>query len=61
MKFIGQKILEVIGLIKKYRLPEDKTKRKEYLVNFQKEIEKSIALKKIRQAVKKLAIRFPIP
>jgi len=61
IKFIGKKILEVINLIKKYRLPEDKTKRKEYIVQFQKEMEKNIELKKIRQEVKKLALRFIIP
>lgn len=61
MTFIGKKILEVIELIKKYRLPEDKTKRKEYIAQFQKEIEKSPALKKIKQEVKKIATRFIIP
>ncbi len=61
IKFIGKKILEVIDLIKKYRLPEDKTKRKEYIIQFQKEMEKNIELKKIKQEVKKIALRFIIP
>lgn len=61
MIFIGKKILEVINLIKKYRLPEDKTKRKEYIIQFQKKMEQNIELKKIRQEVKKLALCFIIP
>ena len=61
MIFVGKKILEVIDLIKEYRLPEDKKNRKDYIAQFQKEMEKSNELKKIRQEVKKLAIRFIIP
>ena len=46
MKFIGNKILEVLEVVKDYRLPQDKTKRKDYLAGFQKFIEKSSELKK---------------
>jgi len=61
MIFIGEKILEIIDLIKKYRLPEDKTKRKEYIAQFQKDIEKNKDLKRIRSEVKKTTIKFKIP
>ena len=61
MVFIGKKILEVIDLIKKYRLPEDKTKRKEYITKFQKDMEKNKDLKRIKAEVRKTAIKFKIP
>lgn len=61
MKFIGGKILEVIELLKKYRLPEKKEERKEYITRFEKDISKNPEIKKIRKEVKKLVIRFPIP
>ena len=61
MKFIGAKILEVIELLKKYRLPVKKEQRKEYIARFEKEMEKNQEIKRIRQEVKKLALRFPIP
>ena len=71
MKFIGGTILKVIDIIKLYRLPEKKPasakassgkeERKEYIANFQKEVEKNKEIKKMREEVKKLALRFPIP
>jgi len=61
VKFIGRKILEVIETIKKYRLPEEKEKRKDYIDNFDKEIKKNPVIKKIRQEIKKFALKFPIP
>lgn len=61
MKFIGNKILEVTELLKRYRLPEKKEERKEYIAKFEKEMEKNKEIKRIRQEVRKLAIRFPIP
>ena len=61
MKFIGAKILEVIELLINYRLPENKKKRAEYIAKFQKEMEKSAEIKRIKQEVKKLALLFKIP
>lgn len=61
MEFIGEKILQVINLIKKYRLPENKEERGKYIVNFQKEMMKNKEIKRIRLEVKKVAVKFPIP
>jgi glycine hydroxymethyltransferase len=61
MKFIGQKILQVVEILKKYHLPETKEERGKYIANFEKEIEKNSLIKKLRAEVKKLALKFPIP
>lgn len=61
MKFIGAKILDVINLIKKYKLPDKKEERKNYIANFEKEMKNNKEIKKIREEVKKVALRFPIP
>lgn len=61
MKFIGQKILQVLEILKKYHLPEKKEERGKYIANFEKEIEKNPLIKKLRAEVKKLALKFPIP
>jgi len=61
MKFIGNKILEVINLLKKYRLPDKKEERKEYISRFEKEVKMNKEIKRIRQEVRKLAVKFLIP
>lgn len=61
MKFIGKKILQVVEILKDYRLPDSKEKRKIFIPDFQKYLDSNADLKKLRQEVKKLAIRFPIP
>lgn len=61
MEFIGKKILEVINLLKKYRLPEDNQERKKYIGHFEREITKNKVLKRMRMEVKKMALKFPIP
>ncbi|MFZ6035097.1 MAG: serine hydroxymethyltransferase [Patescibacteria group bacterium] len=61
MKFIGKKILEVIGLLKAYQLPQDKKQRLAYVSKFQKEMETNREIKRIRQEVKSMALKFPIP
>ena len=61
MKFIGQKILQVVEILKKYHLPKTKEERGKYIANFEKEIEKNPLIKKLRAEVKKLALKFPIP
>ena len=68
---IGKIILEVVEIIKPYRLPakkpafakasSGKEERKEYIANFQKEIEKNKEIKRIREVVKRLALGFAIP
>lgn len=61
MEFIGKTILTVIAMLKKYQLPENKEQRKEYMAEFQKEIEKNPQLKNLRLEIKRFALRFPIP
>jgi len=61
MKFIGLKMLQVIEMLKKYRLPTRKEERKDYIARFEKEMAKNQEIKRIRKEVKKLALRFTIP
>jgi glycine hydroxymethyltransferase len=61
IKAIGKIILEVINLIKSYRLPTNKEERKDYIAKFEKEIKAKKEIKELRQQVKKLSLRFPIP
>ncbi len=61
MKSIGKMIVDIVKMLKPYKLPEDKNKRKDYIKNFEKEFEKNHKVKEIRQQVKKIALRFPIP
>jgi glycine hydroxymethyltransferase len=61
MKFIGKTMISVLDLIKKYRLPDAKEARKEYLQKFKIEIKQLKELKKLHDEVKKMAITFPIP
>jgi len=61
MKFIGSMILKVINLIKEYRLPDKKEERGVYIADFEKKTAKLAEIKKLRQMVKKFAVRFPIP
>lgn len=61
MKFIGGVILEVIGLLKAYRLPENKEKRKEYIAEFEREMKANKKIKEIHGRVRKMALKFQIP
>jgi glycine/serine hydroxymethyltransferase len=61
MKFIGETMIQVLNLIKKYQLPKDKESRKEYLAKFKKEIRNNKEIKALQTKVKKMALRFPIP
>lgn len=61
MRQIAGYIAQVVGEIKKFSLPEDKDERIAYLRSFRKELEGSAVIKQIREEVKKLCSRFPIP
>lgn len=61
MKKVGQWIAEVIEEVKNYKLPNNKEKRKEYLEKFEKNIRKNRKLAQIRQEIKKLCSKFPVP
>jgi len=61
MKFIGEKIAQVIHFLKKYSLPKEKEKRKDFMVKFDREIKMNSELKKIKNEIKKLASKYPLP
>ena len=60
MRFIGKMMLQVLKLTKAYSLP-DKTKRKEYIATFKKDIDNNPKIKKWKKEVKAFATQFPIP
>lgn len=70
MRFIGKKIIEVLEIIKNYfkkqgesflfwNLPKEK--RVEFIKKFDNEMIKNKELKRIKNEVKKMAVKFPIP
>ena len=61
MKFIGRTMITVLGLIKAYQLPKNKTERKEYFAKFKREINRNKEIKAHRAKVKMMATKFPIP
>ncbi len=61
MKFIGEKILKVIELIKPYQLPKNKEERKKYIADFEVKMRSDKTLKRLRTEVKSFALHFPIP
>ena len=61
MVFIGQIMVKVLDMIKKYQLPATKEERKDYFVTFKKEIGKNKEIQELRQKVKKMAVKFKIP
>ena len=61
MKEIAEWITRVLNIVKDYRLPETKEERIAYLKQFKKDISESQELKEIKQEVKKLCSKFPLP
>ncbi len=61
MVFIGNVMNKVLDRVKKYKLPADKTARKEYFKKFKSEIDKDRHLKGIREKVTQMVLPFPIP
>lgn len=61
MKFIGKTILEVLDLIKPYKLPNNREERKEYIKKFVQDMKKNKELRKINVRVSTFAKKFPIP
>ncbi|MGB9707699.1 MAG: hypothetical protein ACPL1D_03025, partial [Microgenomates group bacterium] len=70
MGFIGKKILAVLEVIKKYFQKQGaefcfwdlpKEKKGEFIKKFEKEMKENKEIKKIREAVKRLAVKFAIP
>ncbi len=60
MESIAKWIAQVIGEVKHYQLPEEKTERSAYLGKFRQEIAKNKTLDKVRGQVVKLCAKFPL-
>lgn len=61
MKTIAGFIAKTVNLIKDYELPVTKELRSSYLKKFEQDIKKNKEIVKMKQEVKKLSKRFPIP
>ena len=61
MAQIGEYIAQVLNEIKGCKLPDDKEERIAYLKDARKKLEENAAIKEVREEVKKLCSRFPIP
>ncbi|OGC50832.1 hypothetical protein A2716_02245 [candidate division WWE3 bacterium RIFCSPHIGHO2_01_FULL_40_23] len=61
MEKIGKWVASVIREAEKYKLPEGKDERAAYLKKFRRDIAKNKNLLKIREEIKKLCKRFPVP
>ncbi len=61
MELIATYIAAVLEEIKPFQLPDDKEERNKYLAQFRKEIAEHARLKEIKNEVKELCARFPLP
>ncbi len=61
MKQIATWIVAIIDHIKAYPLPEDKTKRAEFMADFKKKMDKDVFLLNIAKEVKQFTVKFPVP
>ncbi len=60
MEEIGKLIAEVIGEIKRYKMPENKDERQRYLADFRREIKENRNLQEVRKKVLELCGKFPL-
>ena len=58
MKQIARWIVDIINHIKPYRLPEDKTKRLEFMKTFKKKMDKDVFLKSVAREVMNLTSQY---
>lgn len=61
MQVIARTIVEVLNIILPYRLPQDKKERMRYIKKFEQSMKADPEIKKLRQEIKSLALRFPLP
>jgi glycine hydroxymethyltransferase len=61
MKQIARWIIEIIGYIQPYALPEEKEKRSDFIKTFKKKMKDDPFLLEMARNVKKLAVTFPVP
>lgn len=60
MKQIARWIYRALSEVKKYSLPKEKEKRKDYMIFFRKGIKGNKKLLKIRNEIRNFAVKFPI-
>ncbi|MDO8513536.1 MAG: serine hydroxymethyltransferase [bacterium] len=61
MKLIGCWIIKALNVVKKYRLPQEKTERQEYITKARKEISQNTELLNIKGEIKSFALKYPVP
>lgn len=61
IKFIGQKIIEVLSEIKKYQLPTQKEERIKYVRNATQELKNNPVIKEVHKEIISLAKIYPLP
>lgn len=61
MKFIGKAILDVINILKEFKIPADKEEKKEFINKLIKELSKREEIKLLRKKIKQMALKFPLP
>jgi glycine hydroxymethyltransferase len=61
MKFVAEWIAQVLQEIKGYKLPETREERIQYLKQFRKDIAENQKLKEVKQQIKELCNKFPLP
>ncbi len=61
MKFVGEKIVQVLDVIKGLKLPSDTKSRLEYIRKCRLDLKNNKVIKKVRQEVKELSLLHPLP
>lgn len=61
MKFIGKAILDVINILKEFKIPTDKEEKKEFVSKLIKELSEREEIKLLRKKIKQMALKFPLP
>lgn len=61
MEQIGAWIATILKEVAAYRLPEGKEGRADYISKFKDDLEKNAIIKKVKQEIKELCKKFPVP
>lgn len=61
MMIIGKTIIEVINILKKFKLPENKDEKKNFLNKLMRDLLKKREIKRLRRKIKQMALKSPLP
>lgn len=61
MRIIGKAIVEVINILKEFKLPKDKEEKKESLNKLKKNLLKKREIKSLQRKIKQMVLKFPLP